>query len=172
MAVHLRECLQRTEERVNWLLEVEELPFTLNNHYLSDYKSKFLTYFRESRESVINDQVANRVKAYKEDPTSHTIATYRGAKEPSAMAKVMSSLAEVGITGIRPEDVFKILPEDEMAPALNIMADVRAYFQGTSWAQHRISSRLRVLNIPFFTYLKQSPTSGMWTWCPWPLTAV
>lgn len=42
----------------------------------------------------------------------------------------MAALVEMGITGIKPEDLFKILPTDQMAPAIDIMADVRAYFQG------------------------------------------
>lgn len=140
MSGHLRECVQRAEERLNWLYQIEDLPFTLNQHYLTDYKSKFLTYYRETREDVVRGRVATQVKNYRDDPTSHTVNTYgttsKGGRvltgtEPSAVAKAMSALAEMGITGIRPEDLYKILPEDEMSPAMNIMADVRAYFQGT-----------------------------------------
>ncbi|KAJ3524152.1 hypothetical protein NMY22_g11127 [Coprinellus aureogranulatus] len=133
MSSHLKECLQRAEERLEWLVRVEDLPFTLNQHYLTYYKSKFLGYYKEVRQAVVQDKVAGQVKAYVEDPSSHTVTSYKhnkyGVSEPSAMAKAMSALAEMGITGIRPEDLLKILPEDEMSPALNIMADVRAYFQ-------------------------------------------
>ncbi|KAJ3539480.1 hypothetical protein NMY22_g4720 [Coprinellus aureogranulatus] len=135
MLSHLRECLQHAEERVNWLQEVEDLPFTLNQHYLGDYKSKFMSYYKGMRESVVRDKtVFDQVKSYNEDPSSRSVKSFtdrqgRTTTEASPMAKAMAALAEVGITGVRPEDLLKLLPEDEMAPALNIMADVRSYFQ-------------------------------------------
>ena len=50
--------------------------------------------------------------------------------EPTGIAKVLAGLAEIGMTGVKAEDLPKLLPPDRMAPALEIMADVRAYFQG------------------------------------------
>ncbi|KAF8885931.1 hypothetical protein BD779DRAFT_643686 [Infundibulicybe gibba] len=35
----------------------------------------------------------------------------------------------MGILDVKPEELAKLLPSDEMGPALSIMADVRAYFQ-------------------------------------------
>lgn len=49
---------------------------------------------------------------------------------PTGIAKVLAGLAEMGINGVKPEDLPKLLPADKMEPALAIMADVRAYFQG------------------------------------------
>jgi hypothetical protein len=43
---------------------------------------------------------------------------------------VLSNLVKLGFTGLKAEDLAKLLAPDEMEPALNIMADVRAYFQG------------------------------------------
>lgn len=50
--------------------------------------------------------------------------------QPSGIAKVLAGLAEIGMTGVKAEDLPKLLPPDRMAPALEIMADVRGYFQG------------------------------------------
>jgi hypothetical protein len=49
----------------------------------------------------------------------------------------------MGITGTQPEDIYKILPADKMFPAINIMADVRAYFQGTPDETVTTSFKLR-----------------------------
>ena len=50
----------------------------------------------------------------------------------SGMTKIMAGLAEIGMSGITPEQLPRLLPSDRMGPALVIMADVRAYFQGKS----------------------------------------
>ena len=46
------------------------------------------------------------------------------------LAKVLTGLAEMGLAGIKPEDIPKLFPPDRMEPAIHIMSDVRAYFQG------------------------------------------
>ena len=45
-------------------------------------------------------------------------------------AKVLAGLAEMGMQGVKPADLPKLLPSDPLEPALSIMATVRAYFQG------------------------------------------
>jgi hypothetical protein len=42
----------------------------------------------------------------------------------------MAGLADLGFHGLQAADLAKLLPSDEMEPAINIMAEVRAYFQG------------------------------------------
>ena len=46
------------------------------------------------------------------------------------IAKILAGLSEIGMSGIKPEDLPRLFPSDSMEPALMIMADVRAYFQG------------------------------------------
>ena len=53
-----------------------------------------------------------------------------GPVEPTGIAKVLAGLAEIGMMGVKADDLPKLLPPDRMAPALEIMADVQAYFQG------------------------------------------
>ena len=49
---------------------------------------------------------------------------------PTGVGKVLAGLAEMGLTQVKAEDIPKLLPPDKMEPALHIMSDVRAYFQG------------------------------------------
>jgi hypothetical protein len=51
-------------------------------------------------------------------------------ESPSGVSKVLAGLVDIGMVGVQPEDLPKLLPSDEMEPALDIMADVRSYFQG------------------------------------------
>jgi hypothetical protein len=54
-----------------------------------------------------------------------------GNQQPlKGIAQVLSGLAAIGLNGIIADDLVKLLPPDRMDPALSIMADVRAYFQG------------------------------------------
>ena len=61
-------------------------------------------------------------------PSSSTSGTPQ--QQPTGIAKVMAGLAEIGMTGITPEELPRLLRPDSMEPALVIMAEVRAYFQG------------------------------------------
>jgi hypothetical protein len=47
---HLTQCLERTEERISWLLALEDRPFTMNAHFLKDYRNKFLSHYKGARE--------------------------------------------------------------------------------------------------------------------------
>ena len=44
---------------------------------------------------------------------------------------MLAGLVEIGFVGVKPETLTKLIEPDGMEPALAIMADVRAYFQGT-----------------------------------------
>lgn len=101
-------------------------PLTLNEHYLADYKAKFLSYYKGVREKVQNPALAEAIEEY----WSNQGPVYPGAP-PSGIAQVLSGLAAIGLSGVEPADFVKLLPPDRMDPALTIMSDVRAYFQGT-----------------------------------------
>lgn len=114
----------------------EDGPLTLNEHYLADYKTKFLSDYKSTREKTQNPVLANAIEAHR---LVSSPAAYPG------IAQVLAGLAAVGLNGIDAEDLVKLLPPDRMDPALNIMADVRAYFQGEFVIFH-----LRVLILIFF----------------------
>jgi hypothetical protein len=55
---------------------------------------------------------------------------YGNQQSPKGIAQVLSGLAAIGLNSVTADDLVKLLPPDRIDPALNIMADVRAYFQG------------------------------------------
>ena len=128
MLQHMKRCQEKAEERINWLLELENSPFTLNTHYFSDYRAKFLAHYTGARESYRNTDLTQLIKKHTSSSTGYHFP--RPAAELTGIAKVLSSLADIGIPGLGAEDLPKLLPPDPMEPALGIMADVRAYFQG------------------------------------------
>ncbi|KAF8161524.1 P-loop containing nucleoside triphosphate hydrolase protein [Crassisporium funariophilum] len=132
MQQHIKRCLGRTEESIAWFIKLENRPFSLNTHYLSDYKSKFLAHYKGSREKYGRPNLMSLINSY--SPASLTAGILN--KTPvgippqlTGIAKILSGLAEIGLVGVKPEDLPKLLQADEMEPALTIMADVRAYFQ-------------------------------------------
>ena len=206
---------------MKWLRRLEDVPFSLNTHYLADYKDKFLAHYKGAREKAAQHNLANKqpaptfnfssIKTIEAPPASRTasstsVAAFspnsstsafsfapppkrarpelavntgatahaptpapststeaalpststkastpvagNGASAASqaqlqlaataaslahtqaAVNKVLAGLAEMGMTGVTEADLPKLLPPDRMEPALIIMADVRAYFQG------------------------------------------
>ncbi|KAF5354814.1 hypothetical protein D9756_005633 [Leucocoprinus leucothites] len=124
---HLKSCLARTEEKINWLVDLEDKAFSLNTHYLTDYKSKFLAYYRGARNKGNHADIMSTISTY--TPLSSSATNSKGVPVLCGIAKVLSGLAELGLTGIKANDLAKLLKTDDMEPALEIMADVRAYFQ-------------------------------------------
>ena len=88
-----------------------------------------MTHYKGSREKYERSELANVIDQYV--PPS-PVVTNRVHQQPPAtgVTKVLTGLAEIGMSGIKAEDLPKLLPPDRMEPALTIMADVRAYFQG------------------------------------------
>ncbi|KII95434.1 hypothetical protein PLICRDRAFT_25913 [Plicaturopsis crispa FD-325 SS-3] len=121
---HLKTCGDNATRKIEWLLQLEQRPFTLNTHYYSDYKDKFMSYYKGARELGENSSLLTNLQSYK--PHTHPqLAT----GFTNSMSKAMSGLTEVGFSGLKPTDLPKLLPADPYEPALNIMAGVRAYFQ-------------------------------------------
>ncbi|KAF9020772.1 hypothetical protein BDZ89DRAFT_261853 [Hymenopellis radicata] len=105
--------LEATEDKIDWLVKLEDRPYTLNTHYLGDYKHKFLNDYKTQRQQTEHSSVAT-VLASNTNGDVSTILTY---------------CARIGISGVKAADLGGLLPHDEMEHALEIMADVRAYFQ-------------------------------------------
>lgn len=129
----MKKCGDRTKEQLNWLLEIESRPFTLNTHYYANYKEKFLAFYRGSRKHGSNGDLIDNLRSY--NPNNESNPFQEG------MTQIMSALPQVGINGTEPNDLAKLLPADPMEPALAIMAGVRAYFQGERNILYRLSSQ-------------------------------
>ncbi|KAF9447051.1 hypothetical protein P691DRAFT_732102 [Macrolepiota fuliginosa MF-IS2] len=126
---HLKTCFAKTENRINWLVDLEDKAFSLNTHYLSDYKSKFLTYYRGARRKNNHSDVMNTINTYTPPASPSMNSSKQPVSSSYGISKVLSGLAEMGLTGVQAHDLAKLLKTDSMEPALEIMADVRAYFQ-------------------------------------------
>ena len=127
---HIKHCLDRTEERISWIFELEDWPFSLNTHYLADYKSKFLAHYKGTRQKYERHDIMGAIKAYNNYDSSNPASSTSASSQIKSITKIMTGLAAVGISGIEPEHLPRLLPSDRMEPALEIMAEVRAYFQG------------------------------------------
>lgn len=131
---HLDRAVKRTRIKIESLLSLEQVPMTLNTHYFSDYKDKFLAHYRASRN---DSDLLSKLKQAKTTPHLQSSPCFSRAPGPSAQQdpyqsvvnKVLSGLNEIGIS-VKATELAKLLPLDPMEPALNIMANVRAYFQG------------------------------------------
>lgn len=121
----VKACFENTKKKIDWLVQLERQAFTLNTHYLADYRDKFLAHYKGARQAGEHGDLVERIRRYIPGGPPDVFA---GAPE-DAISKVLSGLVELGMPGIKPEDIPKLLPADELEPALEIMADVRAYFQ-------------------------------------------
>jgi hypothetical protein len=127
---HLNSCLARAEERINWLVDLEDKAFSLNTHYLSDYKSKFIAYYRSARNQSNFADVMNTINTYTPPASPSPYNSKQSSPSLYGISKALSGLSEMGLNGIQANDLAKLLKTDNMEPAIEIMADVRAYFQG------------------------------------------
>ena len=117
----LRSLHETTLQRLNGLLSVEGLPFTLNHMYLKEYKDKFLSHYRDiRRRSMGQDTIVHRLQ----EPEG-ILAT----QPRPELVDLTALLQRFGLT-CTPKDLHRLLPEDDLEPALDIIATVRAYFQG------------------------------------------
>ncbi|KAJ6556994.1 P-loop containing nucleoside triphosphate hydrolase protein [Mycena vulgaris] len=115
---YMKQRAEATQALISKLISLEDGgPLTLNEHYLADYKSKFLSYYKGAREKAQNPVLAAAIES---------VDAYGGV---TGVTQVLSGLASIGLSGIQAEDLVKLLSPDRMDPALNIMSDVRAYFQ-------------------------------------------
>ena len=95
-------------------------PTTRRNRHFINYKNHYLEHYRVYyQRSLEGDgffvQLANR--------TLH---------KHEMVSKILTSFLEAGVAGIKETDLLKLAPYSEMEMALEIMAEVRAYYHSTS----------------------------------------
>jgi hypothetical protein len=118
---HLSACTQLAHERMMQciLLEREE-PMTVNEDTLSDYKSKYLTNYRAMHRT--NNGGANGTLQ------SFISGGYDGS---SYFNTAIANLNSMGFQGLTRQDLLRLLKPDGDEEAMEIMAECRAYYQGT-----------------------------------------
>ena len=102
-------------------IEIErEEPTTVNEHYLSDYKAKYLARYRAERK-VHSGSGAN--------PSLRDFIN--GTYDRNNFENAVSYLSRLGFpSDLKRDDLLRLLKPDASEEALDIMAEVRAYYQG------------------------------------------
>ncbi|KAI9452815.1 P-loop containing nucleoside triphosphate hydrolase protein [Russula earlei] len=126
MHAHIQRCANATEQRINFLLEEEQEPFTMNEHHFMEHRSEFLGYYRGIRQ--------------KDEGSFVEHLQSKDANTKSIVNKVISGLAELGLHSMESSSLARLLPPDPMETAIEIMSEVQAYFQ--------VSYRRFVDNVP------------------------
>ncbi|VDC05683.1 unnamed protein product [Peniophora sp. CBMAI 1063] len=116
---HLRERAADTQAWLSRLQIMERNPFTRNDHYFADYREKFLTHYKAVRRQDSNDFIA-RLDRGESDVDEGFRETLNSA---------MASIHSLGFHEFAPANLPRLLPPDSCEAAIEIMADVRAYFQ-------------------------------------------
>ncbi|KAI0250034.1 P-loop containing nucleoside triphosphate hydrolase protein [Lactifluus subvellereus] len=112
---HIQKCADAAEQHINSLLEEEQEPFTMNEHYFMEYRSKFLGHYKGIRQKARSSFIDNLESS--------------DLFMKCAVSKVIAGLAELDLRSIDPSFLPRLLPPDPTEPAIEIMAEVRAYFQ-------------------------------------------
>jgi hypothetical protein len=114
---HIERCAVAAEQHIDSLLEEELEPFTMNEHYLMEYQSKFLAYYKEARLKAKSQYIRN-------------LQNSDDGEMVQIVNEALSSLTRLGLEAVNASMLANLLPSDRMEKAIGIMAEVRAYFQG------------------------------------------
>jgi hypothetical protein len=117
MKGHIEKCADAATCHIDSLLEEEKEPFTMNGHHFMDYRSKFLKYYKDARREAKSQFIRNLES--------------RDGDMMETISETLCSLTRIGLEA-NASSLANLLPPDPMDPAIEIMADVRAYFQGSS----------------------------------------
>jgi hypothetical protein len=116
MHAHIQKCANVTEQRIDFLLEEEKEPFTLNEYHFMDYRAEFLGYYKGIRQKAEGNFV-DRLQS-------------NDRETKAVLNRVVAGLAELGLHSVETSTLARLLPPDPMEAAIEIMSEVQAYFQG------------------------------------------
>ncbi|KAG8988905.1 hypothetical protein FRB94_010065 [Tulasnella sp. JGI-2019a] len=123
----IRKRFHKTLAEIDDLCQSENSPFTQNDHYFFDQKSKLLGVYKEVyRRSRNEEGVISSLRGFVTDMRPSEEAAQQTFDH---INNALANLTALGLHGLTAVDLTKLLPEDENTPALEIMAEVRAYFQ-------------------------------------------
>ncbi|KAG8879139.1 hypothetical protein FRB97_001919 [Tulasnella sp. 331] len=123
----IRKRFQSMLLQIDNLCNSENTPYTQNDHYFFAYKSKLLGVYKEVYRRSRNEQgIISSLQGF--------VPNMRPEEENQQklydnITAALTHLTALGYQGLTATDLTKLLPEDQNTPALEIMAEVRAYFQ-------------------------------------------
>ena len=118
---HLNQCAEETSALIKFLLQVEKEPSTKNVHYFKDYRRNFFAVYKGIFNSGSNNDFVERVQR-RIDQSPEFI---------QALGIIIANLPKIGFHDVKPLELTVLQASEDADDAIKIMADVRAYFQGT-----------------------------------------
>ncbi|KAH7098197.1 P-loop containing nucleoside triphosphate hydrolase protein [Auriculariales sp. MPI-PUGE-AT-0066] len=130
---HLQICAEQASAALRLELRKETCgPFTQNEHHLFAYKDIFLAHYK--RMNNPGPMASTNQSSETAGPTAS--AAQRGTTHPqldtaAVTAAALDALRQLGgaYANVTAADLARVLPTDDTDTALDIMAEVRAYFQ-------------------------------------------
>jgi hypothetical protein len=143
----LHTCLEDTKaELINAMARETELVMTLNEQYFHARKAEFVSYYKGDQLKIITKppspppsptlESAPPMPEYLPpvDATpdhAYTPDHPNGVSDPAEAVLTALRLLGPAYNNVTVADLAKLLPDDQYAPAIEIVAEVRAYFQGS-----------------------------------------
>ncbi|KAG8776904.1 hypothetical protein FRC12_000633 [Ceratobasidium sp. 428] len=113
-------CREHADAQTQFVVDLENnQTFTTNVHYLSDYKEKFMNYYQSVRKAKQGENIF--VKGLGEGLGVDTDFS-------RSMGEVLAHLSKMGVS-TEPQNLAKLLNLDSGEDVVDIMAEVRAYYQ-------------------------------------------
>ncbi|KAG9102798.1 hypothetical protein FRC06_001100 [Ceratobasidium sp. 370] len=113
-------CREHADAQTQFALNIENnQTFTTNVHYLADYKEKFTGYYQSARKVQQGENTF--VKGLAEGLGA-------GTDFSKSMSEVVAHLSKMGLL-VEPQNLAKLLNSDPDEDVIDIMAEVRAYYQ-------------------------------------------
>ncbi|KIO31592.1 hypothetical protein M407DRAFT_19341 [Tulasnella calospora MUT 4182] len=119
-------CAQATTKKIEGLFQSECSPYTQNDEFFIAYKTKMLTRYKIIHQELEGKStLVTGLKGY--DP-NNSYSVNNNHSQWTYLNQAIAYLQNFGMT-VKAEDFIALLPQHDMNPALDIMAEVRAYFQ-------------------------------------------
>ncbi|KAG8984096.1 hypothetical protein FRB90_005571, partial [Tulasnella sp. 427] len=117
-------CTALTKKKIEGLYQSERSPYTQNEQYFLSYKAKMLNRYKSIYQEL--EGKTNLVTALRGYNPSNKWSI--DTNQWSYLNQAIANLQAFGIT-VSAEDLIILLPQHDTSQALDIMAEVRAYFQ-------------------------------------------
>ncbi|KIO22294.1 hypothetical protein M407DRAFT_216700 [Tulasnella calospora MUT 4182] len=125
---HIQELAESAIQKLDELCQAEATPYTQNEHYFFDYREKLLLRYKAMHRRI-RSQTGVVQSLQTHDSTRWPQQYSNDETQWKNINNALAALATAGIPGVVAVDLIKLLPDDSMGPAFEIMAEVRAYFQ-------------------------------------------
>jgi hypothetical protein len=123
VAEHIQTCAAAARSYIRWLLSLEDPLFTINLDNWANYRDQFYHYYK----SVYNTTHTGGLGAI-----FHAFDLESATQEfQDSMNGILRGLNTFGLSNLAPVDLAKLVPPSDQEPALKVMAEVRAYYQGS-----------------------------------------